>query len=178
MNSNSRATFIKLKDGFISILQFEPPNMNEVSRLFMGKIMADKLKNLSETLTYGNIIDTSMNGIVHFIFLLNWIPTWILSYVLNPIMSLFTKTQFYRKQFKFYHVIRVLDILHVSNEACYFFKFQSIAVFQTSAELWNGTTERDNFVQNYLEKMNESDIDLLIFPASLVPAPKKVISMI
>ena len=48
-------------------------------------------------------------------------------------------------------------------------------MFETSAELWNGTTERDNFVQNYLEKMNESDIDLSIFPASLVPAPKKVL---
>ena len=71
--------------------------MNEVSRLFMGKIMADKLIYLNETLTYGNIIDTSMNGIVRFIFLLNWIPTWILSYVLNPLMSLLTKTQFFRK---------------------------------------------------------------------------------
>ena len=85
--------------------------MNEVSRLFMGKIMADKLKSLNETLTYGNIIDTSMNGIVHFIFLLNWVPTWILSYVLNPIMSLFTKTQFYRKLLKVYQVIRELDNL-------------------------------------------------------------------
>ena len=80
--------------------------MNEVSRLFMGKIMADKLKDLNETLTYGNIIDTSMNGIVQFIFLLNWIPTWILLYILNPLMSLFTKTKLHRKY------SRYLDELH------------------------------------------------------------------
>ena len=49
-----------------------------------------------------------------------------------------------------------------------------IAVLETSAKLWEGTTERDNLVQGYLEKMNESNLDLLIFPASLVPAPKKV----
>ena len=54
--------------------------------------------------------------------------------------------------------------------------FNSIlAVFETSAKLWRATTERDNMVQNYVERMNELDIDLLIFPASLVPAPKKVI---
>ena len=49
-----------------------------------------------------------------------------------------------------------------------------IAVLDTSAKLWEGTTERDNLVQDYLEKMNESNLDLIIFPASLVPAPKKV----
>ena len=49
-----------------------------------------------------------------------------------------------------------------------------IAVLETSAELWSGTTERDNLVQKYLDKMNESDLDLVIFPASLVPATKKV----
>ena len=71
--------------------------MDDVSRLFMGKIMADKLKDLNETLTYGNIVDSSMNGIVMFIFLLNWVPTWVLTCILNQIMSIFTKTQFYRE---------------------------------------------------------------------------------
>ena len=71
--------------------------MDDVSRLFMGKIMADKLKDLNETLTYSNIIDSSMNGMVMFIFLLNWVPTWVLTGILNPMMSIFTKTRFYRK---------------------------------------------------------------------------------
>ena len=84
--------------------------MDKVSRLFMGKIMADKLKDLNETLTYGNIIDKSMHGIVMFIYLLNWFPTWVLSYVLNPIMSLFTKTQFYRKFISFSRFIESIDL--------------------------------------------------------------------
>ena len=71
--------------------------MDDVSRLFMGKIMADKLKDLNETLTYSNIIDSSMNGMVMFIFLLNWVPTWVLTGILNPMMSIFTKTRFYRE---------------------------------------------------------------------------------
>ena len=71
--------------------------MDDVSRLFMGKIMADKLKDLNETLTYSNIIDSSMNGMVMFIFLLNWVPTWVLTCILNPMMSIFTKTRFYRE---------------------------------------------------------------------------------
>ena len=49
-----------------------------------------------------------------------------------------------------------------------------LAAFNTGEKIFLGTTERDNLVQNYLEKMNESDIDLLLFPASLIPAPKKV----
>ena len=49
-----------------------------------------------------------------------------------------------------------------------------LAAFDTGEKIFLGTTERDNLVQNYLEKMNESDIDLLLFPASLIPAPKKV----
>ena len=71
--------------------------MDDVSRLFMGKIMADKLKDLNETLTYSNIIDSSMNGMVMFIFLLNWVPTLVLTCILNPMMSIFTKTRFYRE---------------------------------------------------------------------------------
>ena len=51
-----------------------------------------------------------------------------------------------------------------------------LAAFNTGEKIFLGTTERDNLVQNYLEKMNESDIDLLLFPASLIPAPKKVIN--
>ena len=66
--------------------------------------------------------------------------------------------------------------MNTTYNVLFSFEFYLIAVFETSAQLWNGTTERDNFVQDYLEKMNESDIDLLIFPASLVPAPKKVIA--
>ena len=65
--------------------------------------------------------------------------------------------------------------IYISHKTYFLSLFYLQAVFETSAELWNGTTERDNFAQNYLEKMNESDIDLLIFPASLVPAPKKVL---
>merc|ERR1712179_613546 len=54
-----------------------------------------------------------------------------------------------------------------------FTKTRFYPVLETSAELWSGTTERDNLVQKYLDKMNESDLDLVIFPASLVPATKK-----
>ena len=139
----------------------------------MGKIMADKLKDLNETLTYGNIIDKSMHGIVMFIYLLNWFPTWVLSYVLNPFMSLFTKTQFYRKFIHFHVSLRVLNYNRFIQKSNHCF-LHLIAVLETSAKLWEGTTERDNLVQDYLEKMNESNLDLLIFPASLVPAPKKV----
>ena len=36
--------------------------------------------------------------------------------------------------------------------------------------------EKDILVQNYLEKMNDADLDVLLFPASIVPATKQVIS--
>ena len=36
--------------------------------------------------------------------------------------------------------------------------------------------EKDILVQSYLEKMNDVDLDLLLFPASIVPATKQVIS--
>merc|ERR1712018_480012 len=45
--------------------------------------------------------------------------------------------------------------------------------FDTGDKLFRGVSERDALVQGYLEKMNESNIDLVIFPASLVPAPKQ-----
>ena len=77
--------------------QFDPPNMMEVAPIFAGEIFADKINDVNETLTYGNLIDSSMNGICMFIFLLNWVPRWMISYGLNPLMSLVTKDKIYRK---------------------------------------------------------------------------------
>ena len=50
----------------------------------------------------------------------------------------------------------------------------NIAAFDTGAKLFRGVAQKDAFVQSYLEKMNKADIDLIVFPASLVPAPKQV----
>ena len=77
--------------------QFDPPNMMEVAPIFAGEIFADKINDFNETLTYGTLIDSSMNGICMFIFLLNWVPRWIISYGLNPLMSFFTKDKIYRE---------------------------------------------------------------------------------
>ena len=71
--------------------------MNEVSRLFAGAVYADNFKFLSKSLTYSGLIDSSMNGILVFIFLLNWTPNWLRTYVINPIMSMFTKTKLNRE---------------------------------------------------------------------------------
>ena len=43
--------------------QFDPPNMMEVAPIFAGEIFADKINDVYETLTYGSLIDSSMNGI-------------------------------------------------------------------------------------------------------------------
>ena len=72
--------------------------MNEVSRLFAGEVYADNFKDLKETLTYSQLVDSSMYGMLVFVFLLNWTPNWLRSCVLNPITSLFTKTKLYRKK--------------------------------------------------------------------------------
>ena len=71
--------------------------MREVARLFMGEICADNLKELSSSLTYGNLIDSSMDGMLQFSFIMNWLPKWVISFVLNPLNSLFTKDRMYRK---------------------------------------------------------------------------------
>ena len=71
--------------------------MKEVARLFMGEICADNLKELSSSLTYGNLIDSSMDGMLQFSFIMNWLPKWVISVVLNPLNSLFTKDRMYRK---------------------------------------------------------------------------------
>ena len=71
--------------------------MKEVARLFMGEICADNLKELSSSLTYGNLIDSSMDGMLQFSFIMNWLPKWIISFVLNPLNSMFTKDRMYRK---------------------------------------------------------------------------------
>ena len=71
--------------------------MKEVARLFMGEICADNLKELSSSLTYGNLIDSSMDGMLQFSFIMNWLPKWVISFVLNPLNSLFTKDRMYRK---------------------------------------------------------------------------------
>merc|ERR1712150_207938 len=55
----------------------------------------------------------------------------------------------------------------------FFTKAVICPAFDTSDELFVGNTKKDILVQNYLEKMNEADIDLLLFPASIVPAPKQ-----
>ena len=71
--------------------------MKEVARLFMGEICADNLKELSSSLTYGNLIDSSMDGMLQFSFIMNWLPKWVISVILNPLNSLFTKDRMYRK---------------------------------------------------------------------------------
>ena len=71
--------------------------MKEVTRLFMGEICADNLKELSSSLTYGNLIDSSMDGMLQFSFIMNWLPKWVISLVLNPLNSMFTKDRMYRK---------------------------------------------------------------------------------
>ena len=71
--------------------------MKEVARLFMGEICADNLKELSSSLTYGNLIDSSMDGMLQFSFIMNWLPKWVISLVLNPLNSMFTKDRMYRK---------------------------------------------------------------------------------
>ena len=71
--------------------------MKEVARLFMGEICADNLKELSSSLTYGNLIDSSMDGMLQFSFIMNWLPKWVISFVVNPLNSLFTKDRMYRK---------------------------------------------------------------------------------
>ena len=71
--------------------------MKEVARLFMGEICADNLKELSSSLTYGNLIDSSMDGMLQFSFIMNWLPKWVISFVLNPLTSLVTKDRMYRK---------------------------------------------------------------------------------
>ena len=52
--------------------------------------------------------------------------------------------------------------------------YQKSAAFSSSDELFRGNVQKDVLVQKYLDKMNEADIDLLLFPASIVPAPKQV----
>ena len=79
------------------LFKFECPDMEEVSRLFSGEIMADNLSELWITLKNDTLVDSSMYGIVLAKFLLNWTPNWFLSYILNGILSLFTKVKFYRK---------------------------------------------------------------------------------
>ena len=49
-----------------------------------------------------------------------------------------------------------------------------IASFDTSAKLFNGVAQKHKLAQDYIDKMNAARIDLLLFPASLVPAPKRV----
>ena len=49
-----------------------------------------------------------------------------------------------------------------------------IAAFDTSAKLFRAVTEKNNFVQSYVDKMNDLDVDLLLFPGALVPATKQV----
>ena len=71
--------------------------MKEVTRLFMGEICADNLKELNSSLTYGNLIDSSMDGMLQFSFIMNWLPKWVISFVLNPLNSLVTKDRMYRK---------------------------------------------------------------------------------
>ena len=73
--------------------------MTEILRLAYGHILADNLMYAKETLTYTNLIDSSMHGMTTVHFILNWIPASIVAYVLNPIMSLFTKAKIYRKYF-------------------------------------------------------------------------------
>ena len=57
---------------------------------------------------------------------------------------------------------------------CYVCVTPITAAFDTSAELNRGFSAKENLAQDYLNKMNESSVDLLIFPASVVPAPKRV----
>ena len=52
--------------------------------------------------------------------------------------------------------------------------FVEIASFDTGAKIFAGVAEKNKLIQKYLDTMNDVDIDLLILPASLVPAPKKV----
>ena len=52
--------------------------------------------------------------------------------------------------------------------------FVKIASFDTGAKIFAGVAEKNKLIQKYLDTMNDADIDLLILPASLVPAPKKV----
>ena len=52
--------------------------------------------------------------------------------------------------------------------------YQKSAAFSSSDKLFRGNVQKDVLVQKYLDKMNEADIDLLLFPASIVPAPKQV----
>ena len=56
----------------------------------------------------------------------------------------------------------------------YIFVFVAIASFDTGAKIFAGVAEKNKLIQKYLDTMNDTDIDLLILPASLVPAPKKV----
>ena len=81
--------------------------MDEMQRLYGGQIYSDNFEELGHTLKSGALIDSSMNGVVMFMFLLNWTPNWFRSCILNPIMSLFTKTKFYRKDicYQFYLVL-------------------------------------------------------------------------
>ena len=48
------------------------------------------------------------------------------------------------------------------------------ASFDTSAKLFDGVAQKHKLAQEYIEKMNAAGIELLLFPASLVPAPKRV----
>ena len=60
------------------------------------------------------------------------------------------------------------------NMFLYLFVFVEIASFDTGAKIFAGVAEKNKLIQKYLDTMNDADIDLLILPASLVPAPKKV----
>ena len=73
--------------------------MEEVSRLFAGCILADKFKHDKNSLKFSSLIDSSMHGTLAYVFLLNWTPVWLRTYILNPIMSFFTKAVICRKPF-------------------------------------------------------------------------------
>lgn len=149
--------------------------MKEVARLFMGEICADNLKELNSSLTYGNLIDSSMDGMLQFSFIMNWLPKWVISFVLNPLNSLFTKDRMYRKySLIFYQMHCIIINLSWKWWILYFFMSSKKASFATSAKLFDGVAQKHKMAQDYIEKMNAAGIDLLLFPASLVPAPKRV----
>lgn len=45
--------------------------------------------------------------------------------------------------------------------------------FTTGDEIWAGVARRDKLLLEYLKEMDEMDLDLILTPASLVPAPDK-----
>ena len=118
-----------------------------------------------------------MNGILMFRFLLNWTPKWFHSGILNCIMSLVTKTKIYRKSSNFnakqYSFINQ-NIQNDTLDICNTNHINILAAFDTGFLLNRGFTAKENLAQHYLEKMNDENVDLIIFPASLVPAPKRV----